>query len=96
MNALLLLSSFLAIIDPDVSGDHEFEVFGIGLSKIKIDGNILIDNWNETSPGEAFFSLATAAKRNSINLEKDRSYKFEVEYFFEGKISCNSLWLHAT
>ena len=58
---------------PDVSGDHEFEVFGIGLSKIKIDGNILIDNWNETSPGEAFFSLATAAKRNSINLEKDRS-----------------------
>ena len=70
---------------PDVSGDHEFEVFGIGLSKIKIDGNILIDNWNETSPGEAFFSLATAAKRNSINLEKDRSYKFEVEYFFEGR-----------
>jgi len=70
---------------PDVSGDHEFEVFGIGLSKIKIDGNILIDNWNETLPGEAFFSLATAAKRNSINLEKDKSYKFEVEYFFEGR-----------
>ena len=72
---------------PDVSGDHEFEVFGIGLSKIKIDGNILIDNWNETLPGEAFFSLATAAKRNSINLEKDKSYKFEVEYFFEGRLS---------
>ena len=70
---------------PDVSGNHEFEVFGIGLSKIKIDGNILIDNWNETSPGEAFFSLATAAKRNSIKLEKGKSYKFEVEYFFEGR-----------
>ena len=27
---------------PDVSGNHEFEVFGIGLSKIKIDGNVLI------------------------------------------------------
>ena len=70
---------------PDVSGNHEFEVFGIGLSKIKIDGNVLIDNWNETSPGEAFFSLATAAKRNSIKLEKGKSYKFEVEYFFEGR-----------
>ena len=70
---------------PDISGDHEFEIFGIGLSKLKIDGEVLVDNWNETSPGEAFFSFATAPKRQSINLNKDQTYRFEVEYFFEGR-----------
>ena len=70
---------------PDVSGEHDFEIFGIGLGKLKIDGKVLIDNWNETTQGEAFFSFATAPKRNSINLDKNETYKFEVEYFFEGR-----------
>ena len=70
---------------PDVSGEHDFEIFGIGLGKLKIDGKVLIDNWNETSQGEAFFSFATAPKRNSIYLDKNETYKFEVEYFFEGR-----------
>ena len=52
---------------------------------MKIDGEVLVDNWNETSPGEAFFSFATAPKRQSINLNKDQTYRFEVEYFFEGR-----------
>ena len=70
---------------PDVSGEHDFEIFGIGLGKLKIDGKVLIDNWNETTQGEAFFSFATAPKRNSIYLNKNETYKFEVEYFFEGR-----------
>jgi beta-glucosidase len=70
---------------PDVSGEHDFEIFGIGLGKLKIDGKVLIDNWNETTQGEAFFSFATAPKRNSIYLDKNKTYKFEVEYFFEGR-----------
>ena len=70
---------------PDVSGEHDFEIFGIGLGKLKIDGKVLIDNWNETTQGEAFFSFATAPKRNSIYLDKNETYKFEVEYFFEGR-----------
>ena len=70
---------------PDISGEHDFEIFGIGLGKLKIDGKVLIDNWNETTQGEAFFSFATAPKRNSIFLDKNETYKFEVEYFFEGR-----------
>ena len=69
---------------PDISGDHEFEIFGIGLSKLKIDGEVLVDNWNETSPGEAFFSFATAPKRQSINLNKDQTYRFEVSLKSDG------------
>ena len=70
---------------PNISGDHEFEIFCIGLSKLKIDGEVLVDNWNEPAPGEAFFSFATAPKRQSINLSKNQTYRFEVEYFFEGR-----------
>ena len=63
---------------------------------MKIDGEVLVDNWNETSPGEAFFSFATAPKRQSINLNKDQTYRFEVEYFFEGRFPSNSVRMQAT
>jgi beta-glucosidase len=70
---------------PDISGEFEFEVFAIGKSRLKINGNEIIDNWTETEPGEAFFSFASRPKREKQSLVKGEIYKIEIEYYFEGR-----------
>ena len=76
---------FSTYYNPKISGEFEFEVFSIGLSRIKIDGKELVDNWSSQKKGEAFFGFASAPKRNKVNLIKGKKYLVEVEYEFEGR-----------
>ena len=69
---------------PNITGDHEFEIFGIGKARLLINGNEIIDNWTETSPGEAFFSFSSESRKDKVNLKKDETYKIEIQYKFEG------------
>ena len=75
---------FSCAYTPDISGSHEFEIFGIGQCRLLIDGNELIDNWTSTEPGEAFFTFGSAAKKGVMNFQKGETYKIEVQYHFEG------------
>ena len=54
---------FSCTYKPDISGLHEFEIFGIGKCRLLIDGNELIDNWTSMDPGEAFFTFGSASKK---------------------------------
>ena len=69
---------------PDISGPHEFEIFGIGQCRMFIDNNELIDNWKNIEPGEAFFTFGSAPKKGIANFKKGETYKIVVEYYFEG------------
>ena len=69
---------------PNITGDHEFEIFGIGQCRLKIDGLELIDNWNNTEPGEAFFTFGSASRKGVVNFQENQTYKIEIEYFFIG------------
>ena len=75
---------FSCTYKPDISGLHEFEIFGIGKCRLLIDGNELIDNWTSMDPGEAFFTFGSASKKGVISLQKGEAYKIEVQYKFEG------------
>ena len=74
---------FSCAYTPDISGQHEFEIFGIGKARLFIDGEELIDNWTETSPGEAFFSFSSDSKRALVNLIEGTTYQLEIRYKFE-------------
>ena len=76
---------FAAHYEPQISGDHEFEIFSIGLSRFKVNGKTIIDNWNSQKKGDAFFGFASAAKRKKIKLNKNKKYLIEIEYQFEGR-----------
>ena len=75
---------FSCAYTPDISGQHEFEIFGIGKARFFIDGKELIDNWTETTPGEAFFSFSSDSKKAKINLIEGETYQIEIRYKFEG------------
>jgi beta-glucosidase len=69
---------------PDISGEHAFEIFAIGKSKLLINNEEIIDNWTDPLPGDAFFAHGSSSKRGASRLEKDKSYQIEIQYKFEG------------
>ena len=69
---------------PDISGHHEFEIFGIGQCRLMIDGKELIDNWTNPDQGEAFFTFSSASKKGVADFQKGMTYKIEIQYHFEG------------
>ena len=69
---------------PDISGEHAFEIFAIGKSKLIINNEEIIDNWTDPLPGDAFFAHGSSSKRGASHLEKDKSYQIEIQYKFEG------------
>ena len=69
---------------PDISGSHEFEIFGIGKCRLLINDSELIDNWTSTDPGEAFFTFGSASKKGVIDFKRGETYRIEVQYHFEG------------
>jgi beta-glucosidase len=75
---------FTCTYSPDISGNHEFEIFAIGGSKLLVDGNLVIDNSTETSPGDAFFAFGTTPKRGKCDFKEGEEYKIEIQYKFEG------------
>ena len=69
---------------PDISGEHAFEIFAIGKSKLLINNEEIIDNWTDPLLGDAFFAHGSSSKRGASHLEKDKSYQIEIQYKFEG------------
>jgi beta-glucosidase len=69
---------------PDISGEHAFEIFAIGKSKLIINNEEIIDNWTDPLPGDAFFAHGSSSQRGASHLEKDKSYQIEIQYKFEG------------
>ncbi len=69
---------------PNISGKHEFEIFGIGQCRMLIDNVEIIDNWNNIEPGEAFFTFGSASRKGIADFKKGKTYKIEIQYFFQG------------
>ena len=76
---------FAGEIEPEFTGEYEFEIFSIGPSRLSINGENLIDNWTSQDPGDAFFGMGSSPKRNSVTFLKGESYFIEVEYKWEGR-----------
>lgn len=76
---------FSGELQPEHSGEYNFEIFSIGPSKLSINGENLIDNWSSQEPGDGFFGMGSAPKREKIKFEKGKTYSLEVEYKWEGR-----------
>jgi beta-glucosidase len=54
---------------PRVSGEYEFALVSAGKSRLLVGGELVVDNWTDQAPGDAFFNLGSAEKRGSRRLE---------------------------
>lgn len=53
----------------DEAGTHQFSVFACGLSRVLINGDVIVDNWTNPTPGDGFFQMASSEVVGSIDLE---------------------------
>ena len=86
---------FSGEIQPEYNGEYDFEIFSIGPSRLSIDGVNLIDNWTSQEPGDAFFGMGSAPRRNKIKFQKGKTYSLEIEYKWEGRFPAVQIGMQA-
>jgi beta-glucosidase len=69
-----------AALAPQVTGAVEFALVSAGKSRLYVDGELVVDNWSDQAPGDAFFNLGSAEKRGTRVLEAGRRHDVAVEY----------------
>lgn len=62
------------------SGLHTFGLMASGKSRIFVDGELLIDNWTNPKPGDAFFGNSSKEIQAEIEMKAGESYAVKIEF----------------
>jgi beta-glucosidase len=65
---------------PAESGEYQFSLVSAGLSRLYVDGELLVDNWTDWKPGNNYFGAGSDEVIGSRCLDGGREYPVEVEY----------------
>lgn len=65
---------------PDRDGPHLFGLASAGLSRLWIDGQLVIDNWTNWQRGETYFSYGSSEKRGTVTLDADVPVEVRIEF----------------
>ncbi len=65
---------------PDVSGVHGFGLLSFGKSRLYVDDELLIDNWDHQERGDAFFGMGSKEKQGRVELQAGEQHLFRVDY----------------
>jgi beta-glucosidase len=65
---------------PRETGSHTFGLGSAGLSRLFIDGQEVIDNWTQFTPGELYFGLGSAQLTYAVDMEAGREYAITLEF----------------
>jgi len=65
---------------PEEPGPYTFGLVSAGYSRLYIDGQEVIDNWTQQTPGEMYFGFGTSEVTATIDLVAGRNYAITVEY----------------
>ncbi len=65
---------------PRDTGSYTFGLSSAGLSRLFIDGQEIIDNWTQQTPGQTYFGLGSTEATSAINLVAGQDYALTLEY----------------
>ncbi|MEO8540961.1 MAG: glycoside hydrolase family 3 C-terminal domain-containing protein [bacterium] len=69
-------STFIA----SVAGEHRFTLSSAGLSRLLVDGALLVDNWTSQSAGTTFYGAGSAEVGAVLTLEAGSRHEVVLEY----------------
>jgi beta-glucosidase len=67
-------------LTPRESGPHGFGLTSAGLSRLLVDGEVVIDNWTRQTPSDNYFGFGSSEVIARVDLVAGRSYELAVEY----------------
>ncbi len=82
-----------ARLSPRESGVFTFSLVSAGKSRLFIDGLLVVDNWTQQTPGQAFFGLGSTEVCADVALEAGRASEIVVEFSNDGRAMLGGLKL---
>lgn len=61
------------------SGPHSFGLHTAGRSRLKVDGQLVIDIWDDWTKGRTFFEEGCDERTGMIDLQQGQTYRIEME-----------------
>lgn len=82
---------------PEADGEQLFSLVSAGKSRLYLDGDLLIDNWDGWRPGDSYFGGGSLEVIAPAQLAAGRSYELAVEYTCptEGRLGIRAVRLGA-
>ena len=65
---------------PEETGTYTFGLASAGLSRLLIDGQQVIDNWEQQRPGGTFFGMGSSEATYTVELTAGQAYSLLLEY----------------
>jgi beta-glucosidase len=62
------------------SGAYTFSLTSVGMSRMFVDGELLIDNWSEYKPSRGFLGGGREGLTEEVVLSAERAYEVVIEY----------------
>ena len=69
-----------AQLRPPASGAHRFSLSSAGKSRLRVDGQAALDNWDARKPGTTFFGLGSAEVKTTVALEAGAAVEIEADF----------------
>jgi beta-glucosidase len=67
-------------LTPEENGEHHFSLVSAGLSRLFVDGQLIVENWQRWQQGENYFGAGSSEALGTIQLQAGRSYEVVIEY----------------
>jgi len=68
---------------PTESGEHQWGLVSAGLSRLFVNGQLVVNNWDAWQPGDNYFGAGSAEVIGVMNLEAGTGYDIVIEYACE-------------
>lgn len=65
---------------PRESGDHQWSLVSAGLSRLFMDGQLVVDNWDAWQVGDAYFGNGSIEATGTTTLDANHTYDLVIEY----------------
>lgn len=65
---------------PDTTGDYEFGLASLGLTRLRLDGEEVINLWEQFEPGDTFIGMGSVEKRHSRPFRAGSETHVTVEF----------------
>ncbi|MCK6627963.1 MAG: glycoside hydrolase family 3 C-terminal domain-containing protein [Anaerolineae bacterium] len=80
VNSAHFSARFTARLTPETSGEHHFSLVSAGLSRLFVNGQLVVDNWAAWQPGDSYFGFGSREATGVIEFQAGQSYDLVIEY----------------
>ncbi|MDP6980795.1 MAG: glycoside hydrolase family 3 C-terminal domain-containing protein [Myxococcota bacterium] len=67
------------------TGDYRFSLKSFGRSRLLVDGELVLDQWTDPTPGEAFYGRGTDIAEGFVSMQAGKRYEVVAEYSAPGE-----------